>query len=134
MLEQLANTIEEYQQLRKSIAEMDQQFRELRAQASDLEARKRAMAKQAREIRALIDYCVETGEDPVAAKLSHTVDQMQNAVDSSKVDYTGSSISLSDVLVTPNHWTTSVISHVNSTTNSLIPTNSGLHSHVSITG
>jgi hypothetical protein len=69
--------IGEYRQLRKNVARIDNKINSLNKRAKTLVDEQDSLYSEIREKKALINYCIETGETPIEAKLKRTVQEME---------------------------------------------------------
>ena len=74
---QMART---YRNMCKQVQHQDAHIREAKAKLHALSKARNQTIQELEYLRTLMEYCVITGEEPTQAKLSHTVEQMNNTI------------------------------------------------------
>jgi hypothetical protein len=113
----------EYRNGREKIQKLAELGRNLTNQMREVQHQQRVLEQEMKDIKTVIDFCVETGESPTQAKLQHTLSQMKEHLpytSTARDDY-------SSFFLTPSAYTTGYGAITNPGHITLTATNSSTH-------
>ena len=81
----VTSLIRQYQKIQKQYAKLNTRKQKLQEQVQRLAEEQSHVASDLKDVKTLIDFCIEANTSPTQAKLSHSLSEMQTILDNSRV-------------------------------------------------
>lgn len=108
----ITDYFEEYRQKRKELSEIDNEIKDLRSKMDSLRDRSSLISKELSGMRRIITVMVETGMDPVEAKLKNEISNLSESLwdDVILADSMSDTTSLATITLSPTSvsWMSSI--------------------------
>ena len=91
-MKSLSQMIRQYRQGRTQLQRYDAKIARLQQKIHEIRNHQTELQQEVQNTRTVIDFCIETGQSPVAAKLSHTLGQMESSLYSTLTNLSSNNI------------------------------------------